>query len=532
MSLDQRPRLWFDVRAQGAGFDYIHGTPLPMREYGSTIPGPGQSPLIPDNAHQPSLAYVPYLLTGDRYYAEEMAFWANYGMLRTYNGDGVRIVAGHPRSRNEVRGFGWALRNLVDAAAYYPDASPMKAYLFAKGHQQSQLARRLREQPGSDHEPVHGPVAQQAAGGPGVSAALWEENYLAYAIDRAFQQGFTGGLAHRDAIAKFQLRLFNSEPAYPRSQAAPNVVGVGIPSAGGFIFHRTMSEIWNATQSQTRPFAGYYGPEARLNLMIGIDNGWAGAQDAYDYLWPFIGVQPAFGSVPDLGQRAGWALDFYPGSTAPPPPPPPLAVPAALVSPAPGAVFTATSQAFTWSAGTGVSAYRLDVGTTAGATNLFAGASTSALTTVVTGLPSNGSIVWVRLSSSINAVWQSFDYSFTAATTAPPPPPPPPVPAALVNPAPGAVFASTSQLFTWSAGTGVSAYRLSVGQTTGGTNFYAGTSTTNLSATVNGLPENGSAISVRLSSQINGVVGNPPTHRSRRLQQRRRLRRRQCLRRS
>ena len=53
-----------------------------------------------------------------------------------------------------------------------------------------------------------------------------------------------------------------------------------------------MSEIWNATQSQTRPFAGYHGPEARLNLMIGIDNGWFGAQDAYDYLWPFVGVDP------------------------------------------------------------------------------------------------------------------------------------------------------------------------------------------------------------------------------------------------
>ena len=49
-----------------------------------TTPGPGQSPLIPDDAHQPSIAYVPYLITGDRYYAEEMAFWANYSMLRTY----------------------------------------------------------------------------------------------------------------------------------------------------------------------------------------------------------------------------------------------------------------------------------------------------------------------------------------------------------------------------------------------------------------------------------------------------------------
>ena len=58
---------------------------------------------------------------------------------------------------------------------------------------------------------------------------LWEQNYLAYAIDRANKQGFTGGLAHRDAIARFQLKLFTSDPDYPRAQGAPYIVGVGVP---------------------------------------------------------------------------------------------------------------------------------------------------------------------------------------------------------------------------------------------------------------------------------------------------------------
>ena len=59
--------------------------------------------------------------------------------------------------------------------------------------------------------------------------ALWEQNSLAYAIDRASKLGFAGGLAHRDAIAKFQLKLFTSDPDYPRAQAAPSVVAVGTP---------------------------------------------------------------------------------------------------------------------------------------------------------------------------------------------------------------------------------------------------------------------------------------------------------------
>src|SRR4029078_13055574 len=75
LSLDERPNLWIDERAQSAVWDYVAGTPLPMREYGTDIPGPGQSPLLPDNAHQPSIAFAPYLLTGDHYYAEAMEVW-------------------------------------------------------------------------------------------------------------------------------------------------------------------------------------------------------------------------------------------------------------------------------------------------------------------------------------------------------------------------------------------------------------------------------------------------------------------------
>ena len=36
-----------DERAQSGGLDYIAGSPLPMREYGSDIPAAGQSPLLP-----------------------------------------------------------------------------------------------------------------------------------------------------------------------------------------------------------------------------------------------------------------------------------------------------------------------------------------------------------------------------------------------------------------------------------------------------------------------------------------------------
>jgi hypothetical protein len=422
VSLDQRPTIWFDSRAQGAYLDYIKGSPMPIREYGSLTPGPGQSPLIPDTAHQPSLAFVPYLLTGDRYYAEEMAFWANYSMMRTYPADGVRGADGI-LAYNEVRGYGWALRNMADAAAFYPDTSAVKAYLAQKVVANLQWLDAYANQQDPQTNPFQilwrnkRPEGSQYIG-------LWEQSYLAFAIDRAYKLGFAGGLAHRDAIARLQLKLFTSEPEYPRAQAAPYVVGVGVASGSSFAFHTTMAQIWSATSNQTRPFAGYYGPEARLLLIMGVESGWAGAQSAYDYLWPFLGVTQFWGSLPDLAQRAGWAIDV--AGAPPPPPPPPTPVPAEMLAPANGSTLTASEQTFTWNAGIGVSAYRLDIGKTLGGSEIFTSGSTTAVSAAAAGLPTDGSTVRVRLSSSINGTWQYRDYAFTAVMKSDPPPPPPP----------------------------------------------------------------------------------------------------------
>ena len=413
VSLDQRPTVWYDVRAQGDGLDFIKGAPMPLVEYGSTTPGPGQSPLIPDDAHQPSIAYVPYLITGDRYYAEEMAFWANYGMLRTYPADGVRSSQGI-LAYNEVRGYAWALRNLADAAAYYPDASPVRSYLAQKVTANLQWLDRYA----NAQDPATNPfrilwLNKRPDGAQYI--AMWEQNYLAYAIDRANKHGFAGGTAHRDAIAKFQLRLFTSDPDYPRAQGAPYVVGVGTPAGSGFTFFTSMAQIWAATQGNERPFAGYYGPETRLNLMMGVESGWAGAQAAYDYLWPFIGTTntycPSGGpDKPDLACRAGWALDFAgaTGGTV-------TTSPAQMIAPAAGSTLASSTQTFSWTAGAGVASYRLDVGTTVGANNLYAGTVGSSLSATVGGLPTTGGALWARLSSNINGTWQSADYWYTAS---------------------------------------------------------------------------------------------------------------------
>ena len=83
------------------------------------------TPNIHDASHQPNFAYLPYLVTGDYYYLEEMQFW---GMWNSYmENPGYRLWGKGLLKADQVRGQAWALRSLVEAAYITPDADPLKA---------------------------------------------------------------------------------------------------------------------------------------------------------------------------------------------------------------------------------------------------------------------------------------------------------------------------------------------------------------------------------------------------------------------
>src|SRR5262249_21514078 len=151
---------------------------------------------------------------------------------------------------NEVRGFGWALRNIADAAAYYPDASPVKAYLAQKVSNNLQYLDNYAASVTSPLNPFQILFINLRPDG-GQYIGLWEQAYLAPAIDRANQHGFVGGLSARDAIAKLRLKLFTSDPDYPRAQGGAYLIAVGPPSPTDpsrlGSFYPTMAQIWSGT---------------------------------------------------------------------------------------------------------------------------------------------------------------------------------------------------------------------------------------------------------------------------------------------
>lgn len=86
----------------------------------------GDTPYMDDVAHHPSLNYVPYLVTGDYYYLEELQFWAVLNPLGTdpnSHGHGAGLFRWL-----QIRGQAWGLRTLGQVAYITPDDHPLKDF--------------------------------------------------------------------------------------------------------------------------------------------------------------------------------------------------------------------------------------------------------------------------------------------------------------------------------------------------------------------------------------------------------------------
>jgi hypothetical protein len=286
-----------------------------------------------DNAHQPSLAFVPYLVTGDRFFADELAYWANFSLLGSFASDDNRKGPQGLLIGNEVRGIGWALRSLGDAAAYLPDGDPLKNYFAARTLANlanlDSYAATLDSGPVQALFPGRRPEDATPAYQPYAWISLWEQSYVAWAIDHVMGHGTAGGVnlasagsTMRNRIARLQLALFTN-PQWPRAadRQAPYLLAVGRWTNGSprtVEYFRSFGDVAKATFSVpnasapdfVRPFEGYYGPEARLMLMICQRLGDAGADAALATIMGHStdGVSMAA----DLSRRAGWAI--APGS--------------------------------------------------------------------------------------------------------------------------------------------------------------------------------------------------------------------------
>lgn len=171
--------------------NYAHRGPLPVpRCTAGDVRELCGSPYTHDTAHQPSLVYLPYLLTGDYYYLEELQFWAATNPLATApenSGKGQGLVRWQ-----QVRAQAWSLRTLGHAAWITPDAHPLKRYF------ERQLDNNL-----AFYQATYvtgNPNRLGAYDGSGAHAfrnkdsAPWQDDFLTWSFGHLAELGFTKAL--------------------------------------------------------------------------------------------------------------------------------------------------------------------------------------------------------------------------------------------------------------------------------------------------------------------------------------------------
>jgi hypothetical protein len=170
---------------------------------------------------------------------------------------------------------------------------------------------------------------------------------------------------------------------------------------------------------------------------------------------------------------------------------------ATLTSPAPSTTLAGPSVTFSWGSISGATGYYLWIGSTgAGSNNIYNSGDKTSTSLAVTGLPTNGEALYVRLFTSFNGTLEHNDYTYTAATQS-----------ALTSPTPSTLLPGPNVTFSWTAGVEATGYTLWLGSTgVGSNNLLNSGNKTVTSLAVTNLPTNGETIYVRLFTNFSSTL--------------------------
>lgn len=175
----EHPQLWVDYRGGNWGTEALT-----------------QSPNVPgwdlDTSHQPDMSYVPYLMTGNRYYLDQMNAQGSYNVL-SYDPGGRMADQGITNAWQQTRARAWGLRQYIEAAATNPDGSQMGNYFKqVVTNNIQQIITDLKEQ-----APRVGELAGYNAADDTLTSP-WMDDFLTIVLGQAAGMGFAGA---KEALA-------------------------------------------------------------------------------------------------------------------------------------------------------------------------------------------------------------------------------------------------------------------------------------------------------------------------------------------
>ena len=169
-----------------------------------------QSGWAVDAAHEPDLDYIAYLLTGDRYYLDQLNAEASYDVLIATPSarlDGEGIVA---NTYTQVRTEAWSLREVVEAAYANPNGSAEKAYFTQIMNNNFQYLLQEAANVTATEGDAFGYVLWGQGNGWSGATAPWQQDYFATTVVLAAEQGSAPAATLLAWESNFLVGLFNS----------------------------------------------------------------------------------------------------------------------------------------------------------------------------------------------------------------------------------------------------------------------------------------------------------------------------------
>ena len=198
--------FYMHIRHKGApGYDVFSAdAPKGCRiDRYTNIPDAVRPNLEPDYAHAPSLGYVSYLLTGDKFYGEELSFWASYQMGQNW--------------KQMARSFAWSFRQVVDAAFIQPDDNPLKnAFTAGVERTLNQMSQQLLKSTRRVHSPPD--TVFNCSGRMDwincTRCSDWMYSWVVWSLGNAADKGFPQAKALRDWSAEYIIGFYTSKDTF------------------------------------------------------------------------------------------------------------------------------------------------------------------------------------------------------------------------------------------------------------------------------------------------------------------------------
>lgn len=188
--------------------------------YPETVPpmsGKSTNPNSADRAHHPDMAFVPYLVTGDVYYLDELQFWAKY--CSWAQNPGYRDNEKGLVFPDQVRAQAWSMRSLAHAAYISPEGPQKTEFEFllksnlnwydARYTYSTDPADQLGVLNNNIVSRIHGFSGYKGFGAESCGIAPWQDDHFTSAIGRIVELGYKEAIPLLNWKARFAVgRLY------------------------------------------------------------------------------------------------------------------------------------------------------------------------------------------------------------------------------------------------------------------------------------------------------------------------------------